>query len=382
LHLGVERNNRNVLIVLLAVPNLKLDARDAKGRTALTAALQSERIEMAKLLLDARCDVNARDARGGSTILHAAKVHDADLCRLLFQCRADPNVSDPADGSHVLHLAAQMRNASLMRALLAAHADLHIPHPRNGRTPLHLIAGTRMTPLVSTLLDLRADVDARNDVGDTSLRMAVQSCDIKTIELLCTARADPNGANRSGCAPIHAAVASGDVEVVQLLTKFKADVHLADSRRWRPMHYSTCGGNDKVSDWLVKNGADPIVKSCFGRTPQRFFQDDATQLVTSSNFKNRRPKATKALSMPPIQSPVLFGRCVRPRPCRRLNNKVQLDGCSVTGTPLDWASVSELVTTVSGELSMKMESLPHLTLSSKTATSHALGTLVEASVPM
>jgi uncharacterized protein len=67
-----------------------LDARDDRGRTALLAATHANRIETARLLIDAGADVNAKDdiddspyldagARGHLEILKMTLAHGADL---------------------------------------------------------------------------------------------------------------------------------------------------------------------------------------------------------------------------------------------------------------------------------------------------------------
>gem|GEM_PF-5822678 len=58
-----------------------VDARDIRGRTALSYAAAAGRLDAMRLLLDQGADPNLRDARGWTPLHYAAAVHDITYVR-------------------------------------------------------------------------------------------------------------------------------------------------------------------------------------------------------------------------------------------------------------------------------------------------------------
>jgi ankyrin repeat protein len=67
---AAERGDSAAVQTLLR-EGASIDARDARGRTALLAATQADRVETARLLIAAGADVNAKDAIEDSPFLYA-----------------------------------------------------------------------------------------------------------------------------------------------------------------------------------------------------------------------------------------------------------------------------------------------------------------------
>ena len=83
--------------------------------------------EIAERLLDAGAPVDARDARGGTALMGAIMVGDVALVDLLLERNADPDATDDAGRSALLY-ATLFRFAALEERLLAAGAT-RLPPP-------------------------------------------------------------------------------------------------------------------------------------------------------------------------------------------------------------------------------------------------------------
>jgi ankyrin repeat protein len=113
-----------------AAVDLLLD-RGAKAggdpRSGVPPLLFALDVEIAERLLDAGAPVDARDARGGTALMGAVLIGDADLVDLLLERNADPDATDSAGRSALLY-ATILRFAALEERLLAAGAT-RLPAP-------------------------------------------------------------------------------------------------------------------------------------------------------------------------------------------------------------------------------------------------------------
>jgi len=164
-----------------------IDARDARGRTALLAATQADRIEAARLLIAAGADVNAKDAIADSPFLYAG---------------------------------AEGRN-EILKMTLAAGADLKSTN-RYGGTALIPAAHHGHVETVKILLATPIDKDHVNKLGWTALLEAVILGDggpahTEIVRLLTAAGANVNLADRDGVTPLAHARRRGFAAIARIL---------------------------------------------------------------------------------------------------------------------------------------------------------------------
>lgn len=88
---------------------VKVDARNVNGSTALHLSASNQYSNIVKILLHfhANPDAAEHDFAGKKTALHiAAGKNNYDICKLLLEHGADPNLKD-CNGSSALHIAAK-----------------------------------------------------------------------------------------------------------------------------------------------------------------------------------------------------------------------------------------------------------------------------------
>jgi ankyrin repeat protein len=164
-------------------------ARDARRRTALLAATQGNRVEAARLLIEAGADVNAQDDIRDSPYLLAGARGYLEILRMTLKAGADLKSTNRYGGT----------------ALIPA---CHYGHVET----------------VRELLKTGIDVDHVNNLGWTALLEAVILGDggaahTEIVRLLVAAKANPNVADRQGITPLQHAKGRGYREIAGVLEK-------------------------------------------------------------------------------------------------------------------------------------------------------------------
>lgn len=239
---------------------------------------------------------------------------------------ADPNAHDFRDES-LLHIAAsEHRYAERIKLLIEAKADLEsrinsgaaVQYEEFGNTPLiaSVMHSNPSMKVIGALIEAGADIEAKNDLGNTSLLMAVRKAfsvknySDKIIKLLLDAGANPNVEGEFGWTPLHAAaslaeynpsrstsivqhlldsganvnsnLARGDMglsvgltplhlatdpEIVRMFISAGANLEAKLSKLQTPLHNAVSMGFVECVEELVKAGADIEAKDDHGWTP-------------------------------------------------------------------------------------------------------------------
>ncbi len=188
LHQAAAKGDAAAIKALLA-EGAPIDARDAKGQTALLVATHADHVAAARALIEAGADVNAKDRINDSPYLYAG-----------------------ARG----HL-------EILKMTLAHGADLKSTN-RFGGTALIPAAERGHVETVKTLIAAGVDVDHVNDLGWTALIEAVILGDggerhQRIVRILVDAGADTNLADRDGVTPLQHARKRGYTEIETILTR-------------------------------------------------------------------------------------------------------------------------------------------------------------------
>ncbi len=227
-------------VKILLKGGAKIDLSDAiapnrlsTDETALTKAIEKDRIEIVNYLIEQGAQVNLRGPLKGETPLFAAlRSHNRDILTRLFQAQADVNVHNN-DGYTVLSLAARNNDLEMVDFLkangakfdsprdelmfAASHGDVaaiqrilgdgNVVRPgvkrngpiglvnqpsKDGFTPLMAAARQGQTAAVKALIAAGANINALDSSHQTPLLIAIGSKHKSTILALLDAGADPN----------------------------------------------------------------------------------------------------------------------------------------------------------------------------------------------
>ena len=174
----------------LVAAGAAIDARDARGRTALHVAAFMRKPDAARALMHLGADANAFEAQKYDIVTIAAVANDVTMLKIALEggCKA-ANITSPYEGT----------------ALIAA---AHLGHDE----------------VVRTLIAAKAPLDHVNNLGWTAVIEAIVLGDggrrhVATLEALVEAGADVTIADRSGATPLTLAKRRGFKEMVEILEK-------------------------------------------------------------------------------------------------------------------------------------------------------------------
>lgn len=206
--------------------------RPVLGHRLLYAAVLSNQIEAAKVLLKHGVDVNANDEAQGTALSYAALTGDLAFVNLLLEHGADVNIV------------------------------------RRGQpTPLFNAADQGRMDMVTALLDRGADVNGGQGTTRTPLLVAIQKGHLRIVETLLDHGAPLNGSDGADWTPLLIAVGSGRSDIATLLLNRGADANHHRNPRDTPLHLSARSGNFEITKALLDHGAVPNVRTDSGQTP-------------------------------------------------------------------------------------------------------------------
>jgi truncated hemoglobin YjbI/ankyrin repeat protein len=162
-----------------------------------------------------------RERYAGRTLLHDASGQaNLSMVKLLLRLGADPNTS----GGHgpLYCLANECRvsgGGGVVRALVQAGAHVDADECVKRCTALHMAARRGNVEVAEALLDCGAAIEARDSLGDTPLRRAVNCNKVEVAALLLSRGADRDSRGSKGLTPLQAARTS---EMKRLLREKEA----------------------------------------------------------------------------------------------------------------------------------------------------------------
>lgn len=254
LDVAAQRGAVGVMRLLLArgaEVNAKNQDEMQRGWTALHYAVDAQRQDAVKLLLENKADPNARlevnynpwgsapqaRSRGESDpgytplLIAAGNKPSAEITQLLLAAKADPNLKSERGVTPLVRammLAPPLRKE--IAALLLDHgAD---PNDRGGdeKTPLMWAAMYKDKDVAALLVDHKADVSLTDPFGSTALNIVISSLSssapimgsnqdaFEIARMLLAAGADPNTQDKQGQTPLNRLTNQPDFGVKEKLT--------------------------------------------------------------------------------------------------------------------------------------------------------------------
>jgi len=141
-----------------------VDIRNKYGATALLLILDPEgtyirnKVEIARLLLNAKCDVNV-EVDGSSALIYACEGGiSSDILRLIIASNADLTKRNRADMTALHVLIANKAPIDLIKILLENGVDVNAKSGFGAWTPLHIAALTEQIEVIRLLFENNGDV--------------------------------------------------------------------------------------------------------------------------------------------------------------------------------------------------------------------------------
>lgn len=227
---------------------------------ALKAAVESESMEILKLLLEAGAQINAKTSGGETALTEAARTGKVEMVKILLEAGANPNIQDRMEMTPLhwtIHWSRQTAQTptkpgyiETVQHLLKGGARVDLSHS-DGTTPLMMAAKLDEAEICRILMEAGADRKARNKEGQTAADIAMNRGFI-ALSLSLGGSLPPAGT------PLHlfAAVKSGNLKEVESAIASGVDVNSRDGERHTPLMLAAEKGHLDIVRALIKAGAD------------------------------------------------------------------------------------------------------------------------------
>ena len=271
-----------------------IDAKSAKGETALMLAVSQGNEEAAEWLIVNHADLNATAARGSTALDDAAEAGYIKLAQLLLSHGANVEkakiyqqirlrnatlvqkfaadkkaILEPQNeekttvdsmGFASLRTAALQGSVDLINTALEQGVDVE-ESSGDGRTPLMLAASRGHHDAIRRLVAAGANIDATSSKGWTTLMNAVRNKDAPTVDLLISNGADVNHLSPDRWTALAEAAFQSQREIIRLLLSCGADTESRSSHDWTPLMHASYKGDEAAVGLLLSAGADVEVTS-------------------------------------------------------------------------------------------------------------------------
>ena len=201
---AIEYDNLETLRVIIKHGIIK---RDYKGRNALIIAVDLEKANIVRALIDDGMSVNECDYEGRTALIHASERANSEIVKMLVEAKANVNVKDN-DGE-----------TALMRVARWCWSERHDKFE------------VAMTAKI--LINSGADINSLNKEGQNALMRILDeshdNIDEKIIKLLVDTGINVNAVDNNGNTALAIAI-KNKFEVVPLLLSFGADMKLLKVR--------------------------------------------------------------------------------------------------------------------------------------------------------
>ncbi len=179
------------LVNRLLAAGASAQAVDERGRSALLAAVQNRRSDVARSLVLAGADVNRKDIDVNSPFLLAAATNQADFIRLALAHGADVRSTDRYDGTALI-IASQHGNPEIVKLLLKTGIPVDHVNQLGWTALLEAVVlgdgSARYEEVVQLLLDAGADANLADREGVTPSRHARERGYKTMVKMLMRAR--------------------------------------------------------------------------------------------------------------------------------------------------------------------------------------------------
>ncbi|ORY59167.1 uncharacterized protein BCR38DRAFT_445802 [Pseudomassariella vexata] len=227
---AAEQGDDELLTLVLAGKNIKMDFRDEHGRTPMMVA---QDVRVVEVLIDNGAEINSK-SRNGLT----------PLTQFVLK-----------------------QNYTVVELLLKRGAEVNGRNERND-TPLFWVAGSGMKQAASVLLDHGASVDMRASDGLTPLAWAARSGNIGVAALLLEKGASAESADNELRTPLMWATQNQRMGCVALLLKKGANPNSADAEGRTPLSWAAAYNYCHILYLLLENGASVVHPDRQGKTPR------------------------------------------------------------------------------------------------------------------
>ncbi|XP_041474889.1 ankyrin repeat, PH and SEC7 domain containing protein secG-like [Lytechinus variegatus] len=173
IHYAIQSNRADIAELLIG-KGCELEAGESRGLTALIYAVACGKKEMLNIMIPRCKNIDITDKKGWTALHHAAKRGDDDVCILLLDHQAKSDVKDSTEQQTPLIIAVNSKQLGVVKILIERTPSCKDITDAKGRSSLHYAAANGYLDILSVLLDTTGD---SQEDGDAELQDFINSKD-------------------------------------------------------------------------------------------------------------------------------------------------------------------------------------------------------------
>ena len=231
--------------------------QDSEGLTALHAAARIGALEMVKELLKRNCPLlPAKESSWSLTPLHEAiQCDQLEVVQELYRHDSDQEVTSKG-GYRPMHLAASENSLRVAKYFAGIGWDRN-PRLPDGKTALHIAAEQGHNDFIEFLLEIPLDLNMVDDEKNTALHFAAENGHESTCQMLMERKAQIDPLNEEKHTPLYLSMTDGHLKVTKLLLNHNANPMILGVLQSPGLHYASYFGQKELIRDLLAKGSDP-----------------------------------------------------------------------------------------------------------------------------
>ena len=260
IHIAASYNKNCILEVFIHSHPDMCNIKNFGGKTILTLGVEKDNIGLVRYLIDTmNCDPKIID-NCRNTLMHIAVQYLAENVAPYLVSLGKININNINDDSLTPLLLSSMQGSFIFFSnLLLSKADYTILD-RNGRSILHHSIKSKNFELVEYILKNKLAFPSQEDnFGYTPMHSAVETGDIKFVQLI--AQYDYSQVNNAKCgfSPLHIACKHNNFEILHFLLNLpNVDYLLCNTYKQNLLHIAARLSSDCILSFLLKSNAFDI----------------------------------------------------------------------------------------------------------------------------
>lgn len=248
---SVGIDNKRIVKILLKHPDIKVNAQNNKGETALMLAIWLEKQNYVKYLLKANANIMIYANNNKTAIMLAKKMGNMDIIKLLEEAENKNKV--------LLDIILETQNDELLKRF----TDLDLTPNATINTALSKSVTTDNLRLTKYLIEKGADVDFGG--GDAPIYHAIVYNKTEQFKLLLEAGANIHMVNSSNYNLVMQVTFRNNIELVKLLVT-SSNINAQNNDGETALMIASNKGNIDIVKYLLEFGADKNIKNNDGKT--------------------------------------------------------------------------------------------------------------------
>ncbi|XP_070579659.1 transient receptor potential cation channel subfamily A member 1-like [Ptychodera flava] len=247
------------MTTMLVRRGAKLNVVDHERMTPLHRAAMYGSNVVADVLIKNGSTLEARDVEGFTPFLAAAWKGQTETAKYLIENNANVHARD-RELKNCLHWAAEGNHTDFVEMILEkvyGGCTLIENKDKNEQTPSHVAVETGNIKILNLLIKGNASISIRDYNEQAPIHLAAKKGRFECIEALAVVDVRHiNDDDGDGCTPLLLASQAGHLKVVNHLLKVGADIGSRDENRRTALALAAAGGHVDVVATLLKNHAD------------------------------------------------------------------------------------------------------------------------------